>query len=333
MINETISIYVTTLIRYKQYGYIYNVSFPKRIQDKVEVKNQTEIAQHGGPHGLDWSEHLLVTGTYDDVRFYNRSIELVNRFTHKFISGVHGISVYEGKVWVSSCNNEAVMCFSSSGRLEEVHFLEENKNLMGLLGKDIVSVSRITDYRNQQRPYKLQPFHVNDVQRTEDGLEVSLHKLGMVYDLYNDKIIAEIESDDIHDGRSHGNVTYINNTGKQAVVRLAGNSEPDRECKIDIMQIASSSTKFKTIAQKAQFKVIRTIKKAMPNLPFTSPSCSANWLRGLCLVDDNHVLVGTSPAAICLINIEEEKVVNHIQLSNNLCEAVFAIVVDRSNIS
>ena len=330
MISKKISIYVTTLIRYKQYGYIYDVSFPEGIQDKVQVRNQTEVAQHGGPHGLDWAGQLLVTGTYDDIRFYNKRIELINKFTHKFISGVHGISVHEGKVWVSSCNNEAVMCFGSNGSLEEVHFLEENEKLMSLLRKDPVSVSRTTDYRNQQRPYKSQPFHVNDVQKTEDGLEVSLHKLGMVYDLYADKVVAEIESDDIHDGRSYGSAIYINNTGKQKVVKLTGNSKPDRECKVDIMSIASTSTKLKTLTQKAKFKVIRKIKKAIPNLPLISRSCNANWLRGLCVVDDNHVLVGTSPAAVCLVNIEEEEVINYIQLSDHLCEAVFAIAVDES---
>lgn len=330
MIKENINIYVTTLIRYKQYGYIYDVDFPNCIRNRAQVRNRTQVAQHGGPHGLGRSNDLLVTGTYDDIRIYDKHLNLVGKFTHNFLSGVHGLNVKEGKVWVSSCNNEAVLCFSLDGDLDEVHFLEENPKLMGLIGKKPVSVSRTTDYREQQRPYESQPFHVNDVQRTTDGLEVSLHKLGIVYDLYEDKVVAQIESDDIHDGRSHSNGVYINNTGKQKVVKVTSEDRPNRECKVDIMEIGSASTKLNVIKQKAKHKIIEKIKSIIPFSSLPSRRCNANWLRGLCVVDEEHVVVGTSPASVCLVNIEKREVVDYLQLSDQLCEAVFAIMMNRN---
>ena len=330
MTKRSINIYVTTLIRYKQYGYIYDVDFPNCIQNRIQVKNRTHIAQHGGPHGLAHSDDLLVTGTYDDIRVYDRNLNLVSKFTHKFLSGVHGLSVKESKVWVSSCNNEAVLCFSLDGSLEEVHFLEENKKLMSLIGKEPVSVSRTTDYREQQRPYQGQPFHVNDVQRTTSGLEVSLHKLGIVYDLYKDKVVAQIESDDIHDGRSYSSGVYVNNTGKQKVVKVTSDGEPNRECKVDIMKIGSPSIKLNIIKQKAKFKIIEKIKSVVPFSSFPSRRCNANWLRGLCVIDEEHVVVGTSPASVCLVNIEKCEVIDYLQLSDQLCEAVFAIMINRT---
>jgi hypothetical protein len=147
-----IRIYVTTLIRYKQYGYIYEVDFPRGIKRKVAVRNQTSVAKHGGPHGLAWLGDTLVTGTYDDVRFYSQDLQLQSSFSHPFLSGVHGLSTDGENVWVSSCNNEAVICFDRNGHVQDLHFLVEHEGLMRRVCREPASVDRSIDFCEKRKP-------------------------------------------------------------------------------------------------------------------------------------------------------------------------------------
>lgn len=326
---ENITIYVTTLIRYKEYGYIYKVDFPHGVKNKITVRNRTSVAKHGGPHGLAWLDDVLVTGTYDDIRFYDQDLTLQSSFSHPFLSGVHGISVDADHVWVSSCNNEAVICFDRSGNVQDLHFLVEHEDLMERVGRRPIAVDRSIDFREKREPYDQQPFHVNDVQATAGGLEVSLHKLGMVYNLHQNKPVARIPSTDIHDGRSHGTKAFINDTGAQRVVKLSINGgQPSIEGQghVDVMQNAALSTRLSIVAQKALLRIMRDVSKMLPRRMMPAYNCRPNWLRGLHVVDDKHVLVGTSPAAVALVDLEREEVVDYCQLSDRLCEAVFAIV-------
>jgi len=329
MIAEDTTLYVTTLIRYKEYGYIYEVDFPRGVKNKIAVRNRTSVAKHGGPHGLAWLDDSLVTGTYDDIRFYGRDLKLQSSFSHPFLSGVHGISVAAGNVWVSSCNNEAVICFDREGQVQDLHFLVEHEDLMERAGRKPIAVDRSIDFREKREPYDQQPFHVNDVQATADGLEVSLHKLGMVYNLHQNKPVARIPSTDIHDGRSYGTKAYINDTGARRVVKLLINDDDggiEGQGQIDVMQSAALTTRLGIFAQKALLRVMRNVSKMLPRQVMAEYNCRLNWLRGLHVVDDRHVLVGTSPAAVVLVDLEREEVVDYCQLSNRLCEAVFAIV-------
>jgi hypothetical protein len=152
----------------------------------------------------------------------------------------------------------------------------------------------------------------------------------MVYDLHQNKPVVRISSTDIHDGRSYGTRAYINDTGAQRVVKVTlreeGESgEIEGQGQIDVMENAAWTTGLGVVAQKAIFKVLRGVSKLFPGRAIPEYNCRPNWLRGLLVVDDDHVLVGMSPAAIALVNLEREEVVDFCQLSNRLCEAVFAI--------
>jgi hypothetical protein len=97
--------------------------------------------------------------------------------------------------------------------------------------------------------------------------------------------------------------------GTQRVVKvIIGEEDEEGEIEgqgqINVMQNAAWTTGLSVVAQKAIFKVLRGVSRLLPGRAMPEYNCRPNWLRGLQVVDENHVLVGMSPAAIALVNLE-----------------------------
>ena len=91
----------------------------------MKVKSDSLDAKHGGPHGLALDGDRLVTGTYSDIMIFDTDLRKISQFSNEWLAGVHGLTLSENNIWVSSCNNEGVFKFDSTGQLLEDHFLLE----------------------------------------------------------------------------------------------------------------------------------------------------------------------------------------------------------------
>jgi hypothetical protein len=249
----------------------------------------------------------LVTGTYSELLFLDSEYKIKKIITHPYISGVHGISVNNNNIWVSSCNNDAILKFNKEGSLIDHYFLGENKALLDYYCLPSTSGSIAL-------PYKEQLFHVNHVQETSGKLLVSLHKQGDIWDLYGDRVVEEGVGKHIHDAQLLSSRFYINDTYNDRVVIMNKN---DNEVKIISARIYKYRQMLVNILNRLNY--------------FSDKVCRVNWLRGLCVIDSNHIIVGISPATILIIDINKEVIIDKVVLSKNACEAVFSIIIRNQN--
>lgn len=300
--------FVSTLLRYRKYGWLYKIDLTnERIVGKVKVASDSADAKHGGPHGIAWLGNHLVTGTFSDIRLFDADLNEVHRFSSPRLAGVHGVSVNGSKIWVSSCNNEAVICFDGDGNVLEEFQLRQNRRLLEQCGVESPSHfgdgAAIADYRRQ-------PFHVNHVQEIGGELLVSLHKQGCIWDLRGNRMVCPDMGRGIHDAQKFDGRYFVNDTGNQA------------------FKVYSDDGTLHVAIPTRYYRLRQFIAEMRGRLGLDKERvCRVNWLRGLAFVDDRTVLVGVSPATVLRIDLEKAAVRNDIQLSRENCEAVFGIAL------
>ena len=111
-----------------------------------------------------------------------------------------------------------------------------------------------------------------------------------------------------HNGlRLNGEKFIINDTWNQCV-RLFGDDG------IEVKNIALEKFPIRIQRQASRFKGI--LKVARPG-----------WLRGLAVVDDKTILVGTSPASIVQIDLETDEMAGYMQLSKDIGHSIHGLEV------
>lgn len=324
--------YVTTLIRYKKHGWIYKIDLEtEQVVDRKQIVSNSTTATHGGPHGLSMYEGQLITGTYSDIRFLNLDLEEKASFSHPYLSGVHGISVNNDRIWVSSCNNDAVLCFDGRGNLLEHRFLVEDRELMDAVGQEPEQVDPEMDFRKTAIPYKQQLFHVNHVQENGEQLLVSLHKQGWIWDLNNAQLVVDVDSSSIHDAQQRNNAYVVNDTQNNKLKIFDERKRLKSQPVVRAVNHRPISRIIQEVPSRAKKFLIKTVNKlaVLMNRPFPEYNCKTDWLRGIGFIDETKLLVGSSPASVLKVDIAHDEVTSCIPLSNDICEAVFGIFVLR----
>ncbi len=290
--------------------------------------SNNDTAVHGGPLGMDFWGERIVTGTFSEIRFFDKSLKEISRFSHPHLCGVHGLSVYGDRLWVSSCSNDCILCFTKNGELIEEIFLSENPALMEFVKKPIRRVNKDYDFRRTMIPIEEQIFHVNYVQETEAGVFLSLHKQGVLWNISEDKPVVHSKGREIHDACLANNLYFINDTGNCELKVFNKNTDLLSVVKVDILDHLSADEQ-----KSIRVPFTQKISNRLHKLPFLNKliaerSCRLNWLRGLCVLDDSHVLLGISPASILRVNIKTRQVEKCFMLNNNLCSSVFSIIAE-----
>lgn len=321
--------YVTTLVRYEKYGLIYKLNLNSgEILNYNYIESNSNAAKHGGGHGLAMINNELVTATYSELVFLDLNLKKIRCISHPYLCGAHGLSVYNNRIWVSNCNNEAVLCFSPDGSLIESFFLYEDPDLMSLAGRPTEKIDRNNCYRDKTCPYESQPFHVNHVQETNENLYITLHKQGIIWDLYNRRIALKSQASKIHDGQFAYGRFYLNDTKNERIHVYDQEGYLIYSIPIDIM--AELPAKLRNNIRNRNSSFLAQLIHRIPGIRKFGPpvyKCRTNWLRGLCILDCWTVIIGSSPGTVMQVDIFNKKITRTIPLTTDQCEAVFGIYV------
>ncbi|MBI1731994.1 MAG: hypothetical protein HYR49_04400 [Gammaproteobacteria bacterium] len=329
--------YVTSLIRYESYGWVYKVDLDqKRVLKRARIHTSSHtssaVAVHGGPHGLAWADDLLVTVTFSDLVFLDRELNEVRRHSHPYLADGHGLCSYGDHIWVSSCSNDAILRFSVGGEMLEYRFLEEEEGLMGFFGHPTRRIDRDYDYRWRMRPYKEHLFHVNHVQETDEALYLSLNKQAVIWDLKSNTPACTTRATQIHDGQLGSGGRYLlNDTGGESLMVSSGEGKLLSKTPVDIRTHLSDGALKRIRASLPPFwpRVLARI----PLVRSIGPEprrCRINWVRGLCEGRDGSVWIGSSPASILRVDPAAQRVTDCMILSENVYEGVFGIMLGES---
>ncbi|MEO1701538.1 MAG: hypothetical protein AAFR71_05740 [Pseudomonadota bacterium] len=299
-------VYVTSLVRYKPYGWLYKVDYhQKKIIARRKINSDNSLAKHGGPHGLASIGDTLVTGTYSDILFFDGDLKERGRFASPYLLGVHGLSAVDDRIWISSCNNEMVVCFDRDGNVIERFCLRSNRPLCDFFDLKRQEENAATGFLE----YPEQPFHVNHVQEVDGRLLVCLHKQGCIWDLRAGEPVALSVGGQIHDAQYGAGGYLVNDTQGEKLCFFDESGHPLTSTFVKPYPLSSMMTRIRQMLGVNKGKV-----------------CRANWLRGLAPLGYEQVLVGSSPATILTVDFKSGKLVEQMKLSSDRCEAVFGIL-------
>jgi hypothetical protein len=312
----------TTVIRgstdRELHGNIYVVELQRgKVIRTIRIPQQSFVygARGGsrGGRGVAVHRDRIFVAVFDKILVYNRRFELLGDIFHPQVVGHHEIAVANDGIWCCSTLVDALFHLDFDGNTLDAWWASEDAWFADQTGGRIVGRDRsfpyATEALNDLVGYDEQ-YHFNQVFRLgERVLTYSHQKAALVEFRPEPRIICRNSSWlAAHNALVVGLRFLINNTQRkrlevfdwQAVNNgdaTGGELTPESIVVIDTSEGLSD-----------QF-------------------ATSGWVRGLGVIDADRVVVGTSPAALCVVDLCEQRIVQRIELSDDLHEAVHGLCI------
>ena len=295
----------------------------------------------GGPRGyrgVCFARDLCYVASADTLYGYDSSWELRHQVTHPLFADLHEIAWDGDAFWVTSTGIDAVLRVSLEGTLLDEFFLGElpsgDRELLGIPER---SIDRTSDHRMLLYPgWQTHVAHPNGVQIVNGQPYITLFLQGAVISL--DPLTVLWQDDRYygsHSGRLIGEDLHLAASFQTALLVAQRTNGTSTEISIEDDSFTDSRGRVKKALQGAVIAIdsrgglLRELLRRAPSRLNPQPLRDRpGWARGLRVIDDRHVLVGSSPASVALVDTEQQTVVERIVLSERMGDAVFAVEVD-----
>ena len=241
-----------------------------------------------GYRGLAFSNGRFYVANFDSILIFDKRFELLERFSHPFLSDIHDVMIEDNFLYVVSTFAEAIL------RID----LDGNECLPKVFWEGCDKLNDRIDYRYIEQPLEGH-HHYNNVLKHSNGdfyvlacYDSSLINITQKRRHRFDSLISP------HDLLEHEDRIVMNNTNGSQVVSV----RPDGT---DLI---------------VEYQEER-IEKDSGN---ENVGVNYGWLRGLCSDEENYY-VGTSPASIKVIDAHKRILKNEIVLSDDVEESVFSL--------
>lgn len=336
-------------------GYVYVADWERktvlrRFQPPPAVNS--DLGPRGGTRGyrgITFADSHCLIANNDSIFFYNSEWELTKTISHKWFSDIHEIESEGDAVWVVSTGIDAVLKCDLDGQILEEYFLGElPENIRTPLGIQERLIDRSLDHRRILHLAPTHSTHVNSVciragkpyvmlynQGAVLGLkplEVVFHDLG----LYGAHSARLVDGTALYIAQSYArSFTALDLTsGKvMSTVGVLPRSRDPRGRFGRIVQDAIANRGFmqSAVVKQGLKKFSRPLGRLAQKAPrWMSPAQEAlpGWARGLAILNSDHVLVGSSPAGVALIDVTEKRLEEYLRLDDDESNSVFAVAVD-----
>jgi hypothetical protein len=317
-------------------GWIYDVDWASgRVAYKLPVPDplfpESDDNPRGGVRGgrgVAVTRDGIVVANYDTLYRYDDDWNVVSSFSHQLLVGTHEIEWDGDHLWVSATGIDAVLKLTLEGEVEvawDPHAPEIAASL-GIWTRPH-ALDGSVDYRRREAPL-LDNCHINGVSRRNGGTIVNcglvrqpkpklvktrerlVRKLGR-------ELPAWLEWTPKRPPRSL--VVRLNGTADaEILVELGSDGFPSHNGQLldehRVVVNDSSNNRLRV------FRIDDGREERSVAIPGT-------WLRGLEPISPTHVLVGSAPATICLVDPESGSIEEQIQLSDNPNEAVHGLTL------
>jgi len=318
----SVEIFCSTIIRgaadKDMTGFFYHILWPeKRILSKIPVPAVTKgFGARGGSRGgrgLLWRDGFLFACACDKILVYDERFNIIDIFTHPHIIGHHDLAADDEGLWCTSTLIDALFKLDWCGNIVDEWYASEDREFIRMFEGD--------DSPAYEMPRPRRKDYVSDVDR--EGLDV--------YD-------EQFHFNTLH--ISDGAVYTFSNT-KAALVQVrprpaivqrnprwqwAHNVIPLEDAIIVNNSYHKSFERFRPGA--AQPEVCARLDKTDD---CATQFAAGGWVRGLARVNERYAYVGSSPAAIFLVDIMTGNVIDRMVLENGVNDTVHSIAVKSSN--
>jgi hypothetical protein len=307
-------IYVSTVVRGAEdrgmTGFFYKVDWRERkiiAQTPVPPTYGPVIGSRGGSRGgrgLAFCEQRLYAATFDKILVYDAEFQLQKSVLNPLALGHHEIQVDRDGIWCCSTLIDAILRLDQNGRYVDGIFLGEERALMDAGGR-YVPRDRNRNYlaeaeSDSDSAVFEEQFHLNTVTLQPGGaLHAFACATGHLVQIRPEvRVLATLpQLVAAHNVQFVGDRLFANNTRARCfeIYERDDLSNPSRRLRLD--DGTGPSNQFAT----------------------------SGWIRGMCWVNANLLVVGSSPAQLIAIDLHSGRVVDRLVLVDDVSHAVHGL--------
>jgi hypothetical protein len=314
-------------------GYIYDIDWDsQQVTRSLPVPDpsfpESDDNPRGGVRGgrgVAATRHGIIVANYDTLYVYDDAWELQDSFTHPLFVGTHEIDWDGDHLWTAATGIDAVLRVGLDRSVEvawDPHD-EHHAERFGIRRRPHPMDGSV-DYRVRQAPV-IDQCHINGVTR-HDGVTVVncglVRKTRPWLSRFSTRVRRKLGADDrrkANPNRGSSMVVSVNGSGPASVlVELANHDFPTHNGQLldaDRLALNDSTNNTLRVFSTAGARELSALR------------APGSWLRGMEPVDAAHVLVGTAPGSVLLVDLEANEVVRSIQLSQDPNEAIHGLTI------
>ena len=301
------TIIATSVVRGSQqgesHGGIYLVDFQKQEANLVLDWDDSGIDFTGrgwdrGLRGIEFRGDEIYIAASDEIFVYDSNFQVKRSFKNRFLKHAHEINRFENLLFITSTGFDSLLVFDLD-RDEFTRGLHLRKTQEGWK-------SQLYDPKPEDGPEPGNNLHLNNVRCSKKGLFASGLRTNALIRMDTDLNPSEFCSlpEGTHNSRPFKDGVLFNDTQSNCV----------RWVKRDGSEV--------------NFRVPLFPEEELTHRDFDdSRVARQGFARGLCVIDENHIAIGSSPSSISLFNLETEERVGSVNLSMDIRNAIHGMEV------
>ena len=301
------TIIATSVVRGSQqgesHGGIYLVDFQKQEANLVVDWDDSGIDFTGrgwdrGLRGIEFRGDEIYIAASDEIFVYDPNFQVKRSYKNKFLKHAHEINRFENLLFITSTGFDSLLVFDLD-RDEFTRGLHLRKTQEGWK-------SQLYDPKTEDGPEPVNNLHLNNVRCSKKGLFASGLRTNALIRMDTDLNPSEFCSlpEGTHNSRPFKDGVLFNDTQSNCV----------RWVKRDGSEV--------------NFRVPLFPEEELTHRDFDdSRVARQGFARGLCVIDENHIAIGSSPSSISLFNLETEERVGSVNLSMDIRNAIHGMEV------
>jgi hypothetical protein len=234
----------------------------------------------------------------DELFAFSPDFKQIGSWKCPYLKHAHEMSIYERRLYITSTGYDSILAFDLDEKkfFWALHIDLDRFNFKG----------NIYDPTGDDGPMQLNKLHLNNVHANENGMYVSGMKSGGMLHFNGESVYMSVTlPEGTHNAQPYRDGVLFIDTNEDAVRYASRTGEEDRAIKLpkyDPADIENKGIDDSKIARQG-------------------------FGRGLCLINERVVAVGSSPSTISMHDLQESKTLMSVNLSMDIRNAIHGLEV------
>lgn len=265
-----------------------------------------------GGKGILVTPDELFAATYHTILVMDHDLKLLRTITNPLFVNIHEMAFEKDQIWVASTTIDAAVRVDASGQITAQFWPREDHTFRQQLGLFPMTIDKSADNRmlhlHSELGTKPGHIHLNSVIHHGERTFVFLNRFGSLLEIEPEKRVV-LRDEALRGGHSP---LFLDN-GKRLLICASFSRA--------VLEYDLNSGRRVGMIDLTAFEPVRDWLVRYPSQPFNH----SIFVRGLDVVNDRHLLVGVSPAAILEIDLHSRQLIDAFQYSRDVGDAVHGL--------
>lgn len=247
-----------------------------------------------GLRGIAFYDGKIIIAASDMLLFFDQHFNILDSFSNKYLKHCHELSIHGDHLFVASTGYDSILGLNLTTK--------EFDWGLTIVSQGAVYGCKRFDPRADDGPLLLNKMHINNVFCDLGGMYISGRRTKALLRFDGEKIsVMTTLPLGVHNARPYRDGVLFNDT-EADIVRL---EEPDARCAWRIPKFAEHKL---THTGLDDTKIARQ-----------------GFARGLCIIDEEHFAVGSSPSTVSIYNMKNQRPIQVANLSLDIRNAIHGL--------